>query len=116
MKCLALPTFVFVNAGAVVARVRMTRMTEVAYGAAVKAVVDRCNRENKCDLPHTLKGIIVDWASAQIANLKDALGDECAEELIRGCKVNIHIVSQKYCHAGFSYIANLACIPSRQQV
>ena len=36
-----------------------------------------------------LKGIIVDWASAQIAGLKDALGEERAEELLRGCKVRM---------------------------
>lgn len=77
------------NAGTVVARVRMTKMTEVAYGAALKAIVDRCNRENKCDLAQVLKGIIVDWASAQIAGLKDALGEERAEELLRGCKVSM---------------------------
>ena len=43
----------FVNVGAVVARVQRTRMTEVAHGTAVKAVVKRWNRENKCDLLHT---------------------------------------------------------------
>ena len=87
-------SFIF-HAGAVVARVRMTKMTEVAYGAAVKAIFDRCNRENKCDLAQTLKGIIVDWASAQIAGVKDALGKERAEELLRGCKVSKHAFTMR---------------------
>ena len=28
----------------------MTKMTEVAYGAAVKAIFDQCNRENKINV------------------------------------------------------------------
>ena len=42
-------SFIF-HAGAVVARVRMTKMTEVVYDGAVKAIFDCCNQENKCDL------------------------------------------------------------------
>ena len=83
-------SFIF-HAGTVVARVQITKTTEVAYGASVKVIFDRCNQENKCDLAQTLKGIIVDW--------QDALGKECAEELLRGCKISMHspcTVSQKY--------------------
>ena len=65
----------------------MSKMTKQANTAAIKAVIGRCNAENKSDLGGTLKGIIVDWSSAQIAGIKNAFGEEKSEELLRGCKV-----------------------------
>lgn len=56
------PAPLYVNAGAVVARVRMTRVTEVTH---------------------------FEWASAQIAGLKDGFGEERGEELIHGSKISI---------------------------
>lgn len=66
----------------------MSKMTEHAYSAAIKTTVDRCNRDNKSDLRSSLKGIIVDWSSAQIAGIKYVFGEERGEDLLRGCKVS----------------------------
>ena len=73
-------------------------MTKVAYGAAMKGTVDQCNRV-KCNLAQMLEDIIVDWASAEIAGLKDAFGEERAEGLMYGNKVGMHsscMISQKH--------------------
>jgi len=73
--------------GVAVARVRMTTMTKEAYAAAFRGIIDCCNQDNKTNLLDTLKGVIVDWATAQIQGLKAAVGNERAEELLRGCQV-----------------------------
>lgn len=57
----------------VVARVRMSKMTASAYGAAIRAIVECCNKDNDGDLVHNLKGIVVDWSSAQISGVKFAV-------------------------------------------
>ncbi len=38
---------------------------------------------------NSLKAILVDWATAQIEGLKRAVGEERAEELLRGCQVSV---------------------------
>ena len=68
-----------------VARIRMTNMSQMAYSAAVKAAFERCNRDCSCNLAEKLRGITVDW---QINGIKDALVEEHAEELLRGCRVS----------------------------
>ena len=60
--------------GVVVARVTMSKITATAYGAAIRAIVECCNKANGVvDLVHNLKGIVVDWSSAQIIGVKLAL-------------------------------------------
>ena len=59
-------------------------MTGPAYGAAIRAFVECCNKENGGNLIDNLKGIIVDWSSAQINSIKFAFGEERGEELLRG--------------------------------
>jgi hypothetical protein len=74
-------------AGIVVARVRMSKMTGPAYGAAIRAFIECCNKENGGNLIDKLKGIVVDWSSAQINGIKFAFGEERGKELLRGCQV-----------------------------
>ena len=74
----------------VVARVRMSKMTATAYGTAIRAIVECCNKDNDGDLVQSLKGIVVDWSSAQISGVKFAFGETRGEELLRGCQVCIH--------------------------
>lgn len=85
----------------VVSRVRMNKMTDQAYGAALKAIIERCKRDSNCTLESTLKGIIVDWQTSQINGIKEAFGAERAEELLRGCRVHFmraaHRMSEKVC-------------------
>ena len=71
-----------------VARVRMSNMLQVAYAAAIKAVIARCNSDTGTNLAQSLQGIIVDWQTAQINGIKDAFGENRAEELLRGCRVS----------------------------
>ena len=56
-------------AGIVVARVRMSKMTGPAYGAAIslRAFAECCNKENGGNLIDKLKGIIVDWSSEHLS-------------------------------------------------
>ena len=67
-------------------------MTGPAYGAAIRAFVECCNKENGGNLIDKLKGIIVYWSSAQINGIKFAFGEERGEELLRGCQVAIIII------------------------
>ena len=66
----------------------MSKMTTIAYGSAVRALVECCDRENGGDLVDNLKGVIVDWSSAQVNGIKFAFGERRAEELLRGCQVS----------------------------
>lgn len=79
--------FLYSFAGIVVARVRMLKVTGAAYGAAIRAFIECCNKENGGNLIDKLKGIVVDWSSAQIRGIKFAFGEERGEELLRGCQV-----------------------------
>ena len=73
--------------GVAVARVRMATMTKEAYAAALQAIFQCCNQDNKTNVLDKLKGVIVDWATAQIEGLKVVAGEERAEQLLRGCQV-----------------------------
>ena len=66
-------------------------MTKEAYAAALQGVFECCQQDNKTSVLDTLQGVIVDWATAQIEGLKAALGEEKAEQLLRGCQVYITI-------------------------
>ena len=65
----------------------MTSMTKEAYAAALRAIFECCNQDNRVNILNTLKGVIVDWATAQIEGLKAVAGAKRAEELLRGCQV-----------------------------
>ena len=70
----------------------MTNLTSSAYGAAIRAFIKCCNKDNGGNLSDTLKGVIVDWSSAQISGIKFAFGDKREEELLRGQVVRFGIV------------------------
>ena len=73
----------------------MSKVSATAYGSAIRAVVECCERDNSGSL--NLKGLVVDWSSAQISGIKFAFGEEKAEELLRGCQVNeIHILMHSH--------------------
>ena len=38
----------------------------------------------------TLKGVIMDWSDAEARGLREAVGDETAESILRGC--NVHYI------------------------
>ena len=65
----------------------MSKLTGAAYGAAIRAFVECCNKDNGGDLVDKLKGVIVDWSSAQINGVKFAFGEKRGEDLLRGCQV-----------------------------
>ena len=62
-------------------------MTKEVYTAALRGIFDCCNQDNRANFLDKLKGVIVDWATAQVEGLKAAVGNERAEELLRGCQV-----------------------------
>lgn len=65
--------------GVAVARVRMATMT---YAAVLQGAVTKTNV--KMD---KLKGVIVDWATAQIEGLNVVAGEKRTEKLLRGCQL-----------------------------
>ena len=61
-------------------------MTKEAYAAVLQAMFECCNQDNRVNVLNTLKGVIVDWATAQIEGLKE-VAKEQAEQLLKGCQV-----------------------------
>jgi len=65
----------------------MSKMTVSAYGSAIRAVVECCNKDNGGNILNTLKGLVVDWSSAQISRIKFAFSEEKGKQLLCGCQV-----------------------------
>ena len=72
----------------VVGRVRLDKQDSAAYRLAFTKFFETCkHHDSKFELNQTLVGIITDWSDAEINGLKEAVGKEVAENLLKGCKV-----------------------------
>ena len=68
---------------------RLNRQTAEAYALAFKKVFTRCSSLNPCFKPgSTLLGVLTDWSDAEINGLKNAVGKDIAEVLLKGCRVH----------------------------
>ena len=72
----------FIVTGVVVARTyKNVKDNSHCIWSSYRAIVECCNKDNGVDLVHNLKGIVVDWSSAQIIGVKFAFGETRGEEL-----------------------------------
>ena len=73
----------------VIARIRLNKQTANAYALAFKKVFERCSSINKDFRPgSTLLGVLIDWSDAEISGLKQAVGKDVGESLLKGCRVH----------------------------
>ena len=72
--------------GAVVARVRMSKLDAQAYEAAFNSIFSHVKKNHPgFRVGKSLKGIIADWSDTQISGLKSAIGEETANSVVKGC-------------------------------
>ena len=73
----------------VIARVWLNNQSQQGYKLAFKKMFDACReKHSEFELGDSLKAIILDWSDAEINGLKEAIGDDLATSLIKGCKVH----------------------------
>ena len=98
MLCSTPIDYLCIHVGVAVARVRMTSVTTEAYTAALQDIFECCNEDNSTNIFDCLKGVVVDWSTAQIQGLKAAVGEGRAEQLLRGCQVRdlVHTKASLY--------------------
>ena len=64
-------------------------LTVLAYGLGFKKLFEQCRQaDSDFAIGETLLGIVTDWSDAEIKGLKNAIGQETAAKLLRGCKVH----------------------------
>ena len=74
----------------VVARVRMNKLDASAYSQAFKAIFGEVQKKHPdFGVGKTLKGIVADWSDTQLQGLQDAVGEEKANNVVKGCQVRI---------------------------
>ena len=73
----------------VVARMRSNEESAQFYKVAFTTMFRMCHdRYPNFKVGETLKGVIMDWSDAEARGLREAVGDETAESILRGCNVH----------------------------
>lgn len=73
----------------VIARIRLSKQNAAAHCIAFQKIFHRCSVANPDFKPGcSLLGILVDWSDAEANGLKQAVGKETAEKLLKGCMVH----------------------------
>ena len=73
----------------VVSRVRMDKQDGNAYALAFSKTFKKCKADHPDFEPgKTLKGVVVDWSDAEIKGLSQAVGQDMAIELLKGCAIH----------------------------
>jgi len=74
---------------AVVARMRGNKESSKFYHLAFKLMFDTCHQEHShFKVGESLKGIIVDWSDTESKGLREVIGEETAELVLKGCSVH----------------------------
>jgi len=74
---------------AVVARMRANRESAEFYKVAFSIMFRVCSdKYPSFEVGKSLKGIIMDWSDAESKGLREAVGDEIASNVLRGCNVH----------------------------
>ena len=91
----------------IVCRIHLTKQTHEGYALCFRLMFDRCKKEfpsfelGKTLLGKTLLGIVIDWSDAEAQGLRDAVGEELANQLLKGCQVHwmrsFHRIADKVC-------------------
>ena len=73
----------------VVCRIRITKQTQNAYAMRFRLLFQTCQKEQpRFALGVTLHGGVLDWSDAEANGLRDAVGSDMAEKLLKGCQVH----------------------------
>ena len=74
---------------AVVARIRSNKEDAEFYKNAFTLMFQTCKKDYpRFKLENNLKGIIVDWSDTETKGLRQAIGEDTADRLLRGCNVH----------------------------
>jgi len=74
---------------AIVARMRGNKESSEFYRLAFKLMFDTCKRDHpNFKVGDSLKGIIVDWSDTEAKGLREVVGEDVAELVLRGCNVH----------------------------
>ena len=74
---------------AVVARMRANKEDTEFYRTAFSLMFQTCHTDfSQFKIESSLKGIIVDWSDTETKRLREAVGEELADCLLRGCNVH----------------------------
>ena len=73
----------------VVSRVRMNKQGHQAYCLGFKKTFHHCaSNHSSFKVGESLLGIVIDWSDSEIHGLSEAVGEELAKSLLRGCRVH----------------------------
>ena len=73
----------------IVCRIHLTKQTHEGYALCFRLIFDRCKKEYPSfELGKTLVGIVIDWSDAEAQGLRDAVGEELTNQLLKGCQVD----------------------------
>ena len=74
---------------AVVARIPSNKEDTEFYKNAFTLMFQTCKKDYpRFKLENNLKGIIVDWSDTETKGLREAIGEDTADRLLRGCNVH----------------------------
>ena len=73
----------------IVSRVRIDKQDGNAYALAFSKTFQKCKSDHPSFEPgKTLKGVVVDWSDAEIKGLGQAVGQDIAIQLLKGCSIH----------------------------
>ena len=72
----------------VVCRIRIAKQTQDAYAMYFRWLFQTCQKEQpRFALGVTLHGVVL-WSDAEANGLRDAVGSDMADKLLKGCQVH----------------------------
>ena len=74
---------------AVVARLRGNKESSEFYRLPSKLIFETCHQEHPdFKVCESLKGIIVDWSDTEAKGLREVIGEDTTELVLKGCNVH----------------------------
>ena len=74
---------------AVVARMRGNKESSEFYRLAFKLMFETCHKEHRnFKVGESLKGIIVDWSDTEAKGLREVIGEDTTDLVLKGCNVH----------------------------
>ena len=96
--------------GMTVARVRLNRLDTEAYSKCFQTVFSTVRQDHpQFRVGKMLVGIITDWSDQQFNGLAEAIGEEPAEKLVKGCRVSQWCVRLIACTMYCSMYLHVTC-------
>ena len=73
---------------AAVARMRGNKESSELYRLAFKLMFETCHKDRNFKVGESLKGIIVDWSDTEAKGLREVIGEDTADLVLKGCNVH----------------------------